>query len=230
MFTYLRLDFLVGIVMKKLYKICVAVLLMLMSPFVCNYLINKYKAYKYPPPGQFIKVDGENMHYLYTGQTHNNSPLVVLIAGSGCSLLEWSIVQPKISKFARVVSYDRKGLGWSELSAKPRILENLVKDLYQLLKTIPGPYILVGHSMAGIIISELVNTYADLNVRSVIMVDAIEGNFINYFPGILQNTAVPKWKIILKAYSGYLRIHDLIFQRDYQYYGKISEIYRALIL
>jgi pimeloyl-ACP methyl ester carboxylesterase len=211
--------------MSKIHKICMVIFLLMISPFICNYLINAYVAYKYPAPGQFIKIVGEDMHYLYTGQTHD-SPTVVLIAGGGSSLLEWSLVQPQISKFARVVSYDRKGLGWSPISSEPRTLENLAQDLYELLKTIPGPYILVGHSMAGIIIPKLVSDYPDLDIKSVILVDAIEGNFRDYFPLIFQNPE-PKWKALLKAYSGYWRIYNWLSRNEAQYYGKVSEVYKA---
>jgi pimeloyl-ACP methyl ester carboxylesterase len=211
--------------MKKTFKICVSILLLIISPFVCNYLIGKYEAYKYQAPGQFIKIDGEDMHYLYTGQTHI-TPAVVLIAGGGSSLLEWSLVQPQISRFARVVSYDRKGLGFSPISSKPRTIENLAQDLYQLLKTVPGPYILVGHSMAGIIIPKLVSDHSDLDIRSVVLVDAIEGNFREYFPLIFQHPE-PKWKVLLKVYSSYFRVYDWFFQSEPQYFGKASEVYKA---
>lgn len=190
-----------------LYKVCIVLVLLLSAPFILNYSLIAYEAHKYPPPGNFIKIDGDDIHYLYTGQRHQNSPLVVLIGGSGCSLLEWSIVQPEISKFSRVLSYDRKGLGWSELSSKPRTLENLAKDLYELLRTIPGPYLLVGHSMAGIIIPELVSKYPDLDVQSVVLLDAIEGNYQKYYPNIMSNIS-SEWLAFLEFYSGYLRISD----------------------
>jgi pimeloyl-ACP methyl ester carboxylesterase len=60
-------------------------------------------------------------------------------------------VQPKVTKFARVCSYDRSGLGWSESGPKPRTSPQIVKELHALLKNAgeEGPYVLVGHSFGG---------------------------------------------------------------------------------
>ena len=215
--------------MKNLYKKSFknlknfSTFLLLVSPIIANYPINECQANNDKATGQFIKVSGEKLHYLYTGQTHA-TPLVVLVAGNGCSLQEWSIVQSQISKFSRVVSYDRKGFGLSPLSKQPRILENLAQDLYQLLKTLPGPYILVGHSMAGIIIDELINDYPDLNVESVVFVDAIEGDFKNSISEILQN-APTKMEKALNSYSDYFRFNNWLFANDDQNNGK-PELFR----
>jgi len=182
--------------------------------FICEYLFRTYESYKYPRSGKVLN----GVHYLYIG-THHDSPLVVLVSGCGCSLLEYSLVQPLIAEFARVVSYDRPGLGWSKSTSKPRTLQNLAKDLYKLLQTIPGPYILVGHSTAGIIITQLINDYPQLEVKAVVLVDAIDGGFLDYlpdFPELIGMLASPPSKLwlTLQLNSGYLRFTDWLFRKD----------------
>lgn len=81
------------------------------------------------------------------------SPTVVLIAGGGKTAEDWVKVQPAVAKFARVCSYDRAGFGTSDkvpYAIQP--LDDVVNDLHQLLTASgeQGPYILVGHSVAGI--------------------------------------------------------------------------------
>src|SRR5215831_1243332 len=77
---------------------------------------------------------------------------VVLIAGRGRPATDWSKVQPAVSSFARVCSYDRAGLGKSDKAAsRLQSVDEIVDDLHKLLKGSgeKGPFILVGHSIAG---------------------------------------------------------------------------------
>src|SRR5579872_3930815 len=80
------------------------------------------------------------------------SATVVLIAGGGRTAEDWAKVQPSVSKFARVCSYDRAGSGKSDKIAGLQTLDEIVDDLHKLLHAAgeKTPYILVGHSIAGI--------------------------------------------------------------------------------
>src|SRR3989304_631159 len=70
-----------------------------------------------PPPGQLVDAGGFKMHLHCTGE---GSPAVILESGLNDFYVSWAKVQPEISKFTRVCSYDRAGLGWSEASPQPR--------------------------------------------------------------------------------------------------------------
>lgn len=61
-------------------------------------------------------------------------------------------MQPEVAKFTRILSYDRAGYGWSDLSSQPRTAEQAVSELRQLLKEaeIEPPYVLVGMSFSGL--------------------------------------------------------------------------------
>lgn len=104
----------------------------------------------YQPPGKLIDVGGHQLHLYCTGE---GSPTIILDAmGTGWSIY-WTKVQPELAKVTRVCSYDRAGFGWSDFGPLPRTGERMADELHQLLTRggIPGPYILVGHSLGGFI-------------------------------------------------------------------------------
>src|SRR5499433_4535237 len=83
----------------------------------------------FPPPGRLVDVGGWRLHLNCTGEARASQPTVILEAGVGDFSVEWSLVQPDVSKFARVCSYDRAGDGWSELGPHPRTLHQIVYEL-----------------------------------------------------------------------------------------------------
>jgi pimeloyl-ACP methyl ester carboxylesterase len=103
---------------------------------------------KYPPPGQMVDVGGYRLHLYSAG---DDGPTVVFDAALGGSCLSWAHVQPEVAKFARTLSYDRAGMGWSDVGPDPRTAQQIVEELRALLHRggVPGPYVLVGHSFGG---------------------------------------------------------------------------------
>lgn len=95
-------------------------------------------------------------------------------AGLALNSLDWALVQPDISRFAKVYSYDRAGLGWSEPSPNPRSSLNMVKELHALLQAahIDPPYILVGHSSGGANILMYALLYPQ-EVSGLVFVDSV---------------------------------------------------------
>ena len=103
----------------------------------------------YPPPGKMVDVNGLRMHVACQGE---GSPTVILDAGGGDNSLTWSLVQPELARITRVCAFDRPGLGWSDEAAGPHEAEHAADRLHALLQAAgePGPYLLVGHSAAGL--------------------------------------------------------------------------------
>jgi pimeloyl-ACP methyl ester carboxylesterase len=126
---------------------------------------------RYPPPGRMIDIGGRRLHLYETGQ---GSPTVVLEAGIAATSLSWRPVQSEIAKFARVVSYDRAGLGWSDAASTPLTLTRLVDDLHSLLDCahLPQPYILVAHSFGGLIVRAYARRYPEA-VAGAVLVDVL---------------------------------------------------------
>jgi len=123
-----------------------------------------------PAPGQMIDVGGYRMHIYCVG---TGSPTVILDAGISDFFVSWSRTQPEVSKFTRVCSYDRAGLGWSEASSRPRTNEVMVDELHTLLTIagIGGPYVLAGHSFGGINMRLFARMYPK-EVAGLVLVDS----------------------------------------------------------
>jgi pimeloyl-ACP methyl ester carboxylesterase len=112
------------------------------------------------PPGHMIEVHGHTMHLLASGA---GSPTVVLETGTAGYFGIWEWVQHEVGKHTRVVSYDRAGLGFSERAGGPRDAVSIARELDELL-TRAGekpPYILVGHSLGGLLVMEYAHLYPE---------------------------------------------------------------------
>ena len=79
------------------------------------------------------------------------TPAVILESGFRGTHQSWAKVQPEVAKFARVVSYDRAGLGASDAGPSPRTAKQIAQELHDALKAaqVKPPYVLVGHSAGG---------------------------------------------------------------------------------
>jgi pimeloyl-ACP methyl ester carboxylesterase len=126
----------------------------------------------YPPSGQLVDVGDHRLHINCTG---TGSPTVVIEAGLGDWSTSWAgSVQPEVAKTTRVCTYDRAGLGWSETSPLPSDAAQFAKELHTLLQNanIPGPYVMVGHSLGGLIVRVFAHDYAS-EVAGVVLIDSM---------------------------------------------------------
>jgi pimeloyl-ACP methyl ester carboxylesterase len=136
---------------------------------------------KYPPPGKLYDVGGCRLHLYSTGE---GGPTVILEAGGSSPALLWYLVQKEVAKFARVCSYDRAGFGWSDPASKPLSANDVAGDLHELLKKadIPGPYILVGHSIGGVYVRAFTHLYPSKVVGMVLVDSSHESQNLRYPP------------------------------------------------
>jgi pimeloyl-ACP methyl ester carboxylesterase len=113
---------------------------------------------------------------------------VILESGLGDASISWRKVQPEIAKFARVCSYDRAGIGYSDSSPQPRTSKVMAGELHALLKAagVPPPYVLVGHSMGGYNVRLFASLYRN-EVAGMVLVDASHPDQDNRFPPELKN-------------------------------------------
>jgi pimeloyl-ACP methyl ester carboxylesterase len=127
-------------------------------------------ARRFDPPGQMVDVGGYRLNILCKGDAPG--PTVVLEAGGSVGAVGYLAVQDEITRFARVCSYDRAGLGWSEPAPSPRSFEAHARELDALLEgaLVPGPYVLVPHSWGGGVVREFVRAYRD-KVAGLVLVE-----------------------------------------------------------
>ena len=102
--------------------------------------------------GEMIDIGGRRLHLICEGP-RGSGPTVLLEAGAFGFSADFGVVQEKLAAQGwHVCSYDRAGLGLSDPGPEPRDGLAVVGDLEKLLAAAheDGPFILVGHSMAGL--------------------------------------------------------------------------------
>lgn len=131
------------------------------------------------PPGSLVDVGGYRLHLDCAGR---GRPAVVLIAGAGDFSFDWGLVQPGVSRFARVCSYDRAGLAWSDLGPTPRTMRQEAHELRTLLARagVAPPYVLVGHSVGGLIARVYASQYPREVAAMVLVESTTEDTTLNY--------------------------------------------------
>jgi pimeloyl-ACP methyl ester carboxylesterase len=122
------------------------------------------------PPGQMVEVEGRPMHIYCTGE---GQPSVILEAGAFSFSSEWYWVQQQLERTNRICSYDRAGNGWSEVADGSRDGLVLVRELHNLLERagVQGPYVIVGHSLGGVLAPIYAAQYPDA-VAGIVLVDS----------------------------------------------------------
>jgi pimeloyl-ACP methyl ester carboxylesterase len=164
----------------------------LISGMLYQSIATKMDEKKYPPLGQMIDVGGFRLHLYTTGK---EGPTVVLESGLGSHSLDWAVVQSSVSQFAKVCSYDRAGYGWSEESPRERTSMNMVEELHTLLTKsgLPGPYILVGHSLGGVQARLFASRYPS-EIAGVVLVDSAHEDQFDKMPkAMLPNEPLMLW-------------------------------------
>jgi pimeloyl-ACP methyl ester carboxylesterase len=124
---------------------------------------------------QKVDVGGHSLNLLIGGQ---GSPAVVFEGGFGAGIASWSTVQKEVAAFARTVSYDRAGLGQSELGPKPRSAKQITTELHTALEKagVKPPYLLVGHSFGGIYVRVFAERYPK-EVAGMVLLDPSQESF-----------------------------------------------------
>jgi len=127
------------------------------------------------PRGALIDIGGgRRMHLVAAGPPGAATPAVLLEAGAFGFSADWAAVQASLAaRGVRSLAYDRAGLGFSDPGPSPRDGLAIATDLEALLAAAgeAGPFILCGHSMAGLHL----RLYAARNaarVAGVVLVDA----------------------------------------------------------
>jgi pimeloyl-ACP methyl ester carboxylesterase len=159
--------------MRQLYvRFILLILIALLVPPTINGQQDS-KPHSFPPAGKLIDVGGWRIHLNCTGKPKGNTPTVVLESGSGDFSFDWSLVQPEVSGFTRVCSYDRAGSGWSDLGPRPRTMKQVAYELHTALHKagLKGNFVMVGQSVGGLLIRTFAGLYPD-EVVGMVFVDS----------------------------------------------------------
>jgi pimeloyl-ACP methyl ester carboxylesterase len=112
------------------------------------------------------------LHCIGTG-----SPTVVFQGGL---TTDWVPVQNRVARFTRACSYDPANAPWgrSDPAPTPRTAKDIDADLHALLRRaqVPTPYVLVGHSDAGLF-AQLYASEHPAEVKGLVLIDAVSRDY-----------------------------------------------------
>ena len=118
------------------------------------------------------EVNGRKLFVRCSGK---GSPTLILVNGLGVDLAYFYEYRffDTLKRVTRTCAYDRPNTGMSASAPGPRTAQDAADDLHALLTNIsvPGPYILAGHSWGGWIVLLYADQYPD-DVAGVILLDS----------------------------------------------------------
>jgi len=165
------------------------------SAYVIAFFTLNIQAQTLPPPGKLIEVNGYNLHLISEG---SGGPTVVLFHGAGDIALIWNLVLPELGEHTRAVAVDQAGEGWSDHGHAIHMWQQAYDTHTALQKAgIPGPYILVGHSLGGLLTRVYTKLYPD-EVVGIVLVDATHPDVVLK----IYEDGQPSWKRMRQTSRG----------------------------
>lgn len=146
-------------------------------------------------PGKLVEVNGYKLHLLTKGES---GPPIVMFHGAGDIGLIWNLVLPEVGKFAQAIAVDQAGEGWSEHGHAIHMWQQ-AHDTHTALQNagIKGPYILVGHSLGGLLTRVYAHMFPD-EVAGVVLVDATHPDVVLR----IYQQGKPAWKRMRETSKG----------------------------
>jgi pimeloyl-ACP methyl ester carboxylesterase len=179
-----------------------------------------------------VDVGGYRLHLSCAG---SGDPTVILESGAGVPGLNWALVQPEVAKRARVCTYDRAGLGWSDPSPRPRTAAVMAEELHTLLERagIDGPYVLVGHSLGGVIVRQFALAHPH-DVVGMVLVDSAGEQQSARFPEAIKASLAGAPRLLrlmsLAGDAGLLALYPGIFPLPTQLPADTAATFQALVV
>jgi 3-oxoadipate enol-lactonase len=88
---------------------------------------------------------------------------IVLSHALGCDLAMWNVLADKLAEECRVIAYDHRGHGKSEVPVQPYSMEELADDAARVIReTQAGAVVWIGISMGGMVGQELALRHPEL--------------------------------------------------------------------
>jgi pimeloyl-ACP methyl ester carboxylesterase len=118
-------------------------------------------------------------HHLQIRREGTGAPVVVIDNGIADTMDRLGPFQERLAIATHVVTYNRAGYGRSEPGPLPRDARREAGELRALLENaaVPGPYVLVGHSLGGLNAQVFASIYPD-DVAGLVLLDPPPLTFI----------------------------------------------------
>jgi len=221
-------------IFKWVKRVLLGVLILIIIVLTIGFIferISRSNAEDLIPHGEFADVGGHKLHYYKKG---NKGPTVVFeSAFDPNGHLQWFVLQQDISKFATTISYDRAGLLWSERGNNPKTSKAMAEELHALLKKagVSKPYILVGHSLGGLILRSFISKYPQ-DVGGVILIESTCPNMEDYLSDELYtmvNQGMPSGFLKFANSVGLVRLMFKGMFPDKEEYNYLNTLMPALL-
>jgi pimeloyl-ACP methyl ester carboxylesterase len=125
-----------------------------------------------PTHSMSVNIGGYRLYVRCVGQ---GTPTVIFEAGLGVDLSTWDQVLPQVALFSQACAYDRANVAPSdERPAAIRVsAPQIAGELQKLMVNahLPGPYVLVGHSLGGLFMQMFACQYPR-QVAGMVLVDS----------------------------------------------------------
>lgn len=132
------------------------------------------------PRGEMVDLgDGRRLRLVCEGP-RSAAPVIWMESGAFSGAADFAAIQQKLAaRGLRSCAYDRAGMGYSDAGPQPRDGDAIVRDFERLVELSgePGPYVLMGHSMAGLYVRQFAVRNPD-KVVGLVLVDAVTPDMI----------------------------------------------------
>jgi len=170
--------------------------------------VARYKANSYKIEGEFVDVGGHKLHYLKKGDGK-----ATIIFESGADFgghIVWRNIQEKLSSNFTTLSYDRAGTLHSQRGNNPKTCATIAQELHIMIEKLdlPKPYILVGHSLAGLTLRAFIDKYPK-NIVGVVMLDPGHPEVLDNFSSKTRKKYTsfpPRWLASILLNIGFIRV------------------------
>jgi pimeloyl-ACP methyl ester carboxylesterase len=151
---------------------------------------------KYSSVGQMVDVNNHKINVYSKG---DGKVTVVFSSGlnTPSAYADMYPLYNEISKFAKIVTYDRPGHGFSEVTDEPRDIDSITKEMHTALieSGQKAPYILVGHSAASLPLIRFIQNYKD-EVTGIVLIDGGAPEYYAINSLEFPNSIVYKYKLL----------------------------------
>lgn len=156
--------------LRVIAAVVLTVLGLVLASTLANLVIEGVERSNSTAYGERIQISHGTINVARTGDA---GPTLVLLSGLGtpAPALDFAPLIRELHDY-RTVVVEGFGYGHSDMTARPRTIENISEELHEVLAKlgITGPYVLVGHSIAGYTTLHYANKYP-AEVSAVIGID-----------------------------------------------------------
>ncbi len=162
---------------------------------------------------EYIKPYGHKVYTSFGGMNveivGNKGPVIVLLSGLGTvtPILDFRPLAKELSTFAKVITIEYYGYGYSDMALRPRSISNITQEIHEVLMRLNvDKYYLMPHSVSAVYSLYYALQHSN-EVLGILSIDGSVPEQIDYIKDIKKS----KIMAVLKT-TGLQRVVDLLFK------------------